>query len=203
MPGDYLVDGPHQLMTLSVPYRSLRMLAPDAGLPWDGSFGRLHAAAFSDPIIVSLMGRMWAEAETGGPHSGLFVDGAVLAIAAALASRAGVAMPLQRGGLPPHRLRRALEYMEEHLDVSIGLAEIAAEVGLSPHHFCTAFRVSTGLPPHRYLVKLRVERAKELLSTGLAIAQVANACGFASQQHLTTAFKQALGITPGRWRGAI
>jgi len=149
------------------------------------------------------MGRMWAEAETGGPHSGLFVDGAVLAIAAALASRAGVVMPLHRGGLPPHRLRRALEYMEEHLDVSIGLAEIAAEVGLSPHHFCTAFRVSTGLPPHRYLVKLRVERAKELLSSGLTIAQVANACGFASQQHLTTAFKQALGITPGRWRGAI
>jgi AraC-like DNA-binding protein len=110
-----------------------------------------------------------------------------------------------RGGagaaLAPWRLRRATEFLEANLAADVSLQDLADEVGLSPHHLCTAFRRSTGLPPHRWLLARRIERAKELLAAGrLSLAEVALACGFASQQHFTVAFRRATGLTPGRMR---
>lgn len=99
------------------------------------------------------------------------------------------------------RLRRATEFMTAHLDRDIGLVEIAGAVGLSPWHFARAFREATGVPPHRWLVEKRIERARDLLANStMRLAEVALASGFSSQSSFTTTFRRLTGATPGRWR---
>jgi len=91
--------------------------------------------------------------------------------------------------------------MSANLKAAVSLNRLAAECGLSTQHFTRAFRVSTGTPPHRFLVRLRLERAKELLRTqALSLVDVAIFSGFADQSHFTRVFKAAIGVTPGTWR---
>lgn len=106
------------------------------------------------------------------------------------------------GSLPGPALRLVAEYVEANLDRrGLSLAELAGLVGLSPNHFATLFRRSTGLAPHRYLINRRVEHARLLLSaTGAPLAEVANRSGFADQAHMTRHFGRLLGITPGSLR---
>jgi AraC family transcriptional regulator len=111
---------------------------------------------------------------------------------------------VQPMALAPHRLSRVKDYLEAHLAEDLNLAEIAGVAGLSPFHFARAFKCDMGVPPHRYLMTRRVERARELLAgTGLGLAEVAMMCGFAGQSHFTTAFKRHTGVTPSAWRAAV
>ena len=82
------------------------------------------------------------------------------------------------------------------------LADLAAAVGLSERHLCTAFQVSTGRPPHRWLLDRRVERAKALLEAepSRRVTEVALACGFTSSAHFATVFRRAMGKAPSAWR---
>jgi AraC family transcriptional regulator len=107
-----------------------------------------------------------------------------------------------RAGLPRHKLRAAVEYIEEHLDAEISLDDLAAVVHLSPYHFARLFKASTGLPPHQYVITRRIERAKRLLRGGddLSLAQVAARVGFWDQGHFTRHFKRLVGVTPRRFR---
>jgi AraC family transcriptional regulator len=107
-----------------------------------------------------------------------------------------------RGGLSERKLRAALEYIEDHLDSELTLDAIAAVAHLSPYHFARMFKTSTGLPPHRYVITRRVERAKRLLRDGgdLSLAQVAARSGFWDQGHFTRHFKRLVGVTPKRFR---
>ena len=103
--------------------------------------------------------------------------------------------------LPPWRLRRALEYIEANLAAPIGLADIAASTGLTRMHFAAQFRRSTGMRPHEYLLRRRIEHAQDLLRhAGHGVLDVALRCGFRSQAHFTTVFKRFVGDTPHCWR---
>ena len=104
-----------------------------------------------------------------------------------------------RMGLAPKALQRVLDFIEAHLAEDVSLARMAGVAGLSPRYFCTAFRQSTGLPPHRYVTRLRIERSKTLLLRGERLADVALLCGFSSQQHFTSSFRQATHLSPGAW----
>lgn len=111
------------------------------------------------------------------------------------------AQPGTRGGLAPWQERRAKEMMSANLDGEVPLARLAAECGLSVRHFSRAFRQSTGVPPHRWLLKRRVELAKSLLlSPAASLAEVGRACGFADQSHFTRVFSATTGASPGAWR---
>jgi AraC family transcriptional regulator len=91
--------------------------------------------------------------------------------------------------------------LEAHIDGDIGLASVAEECGLSASYFARSFKRSTGKPPHMWLTDRRVDRAKELiLKSSLALADVADACGFADQAHFTRVFAANVGTTPSRWR---
>jgi len=106
-----------------------------------------------------------------------------------------------RGGLSPSTCRRTIDYVEAHLDQALTLDHLAAEARLSTFHFAKMFRVSVGMPPHRYVAERRIARAKRLLrDERITLTQVALACGYGSQSHFTTAFRAAAGITPGEWR---
>lgn len=104
------------------------------------------------------------------------------------------------GQLPARRLRHALDFIEDNCLRSIKLQELADLVGLSQSYFSSAFKASTGMAPHQWHMKARVERVKSrLLLPGAHLAGVADATGFADQAHMTRVFKQFVGTTPAAW----
>jgi AraC family transcriptional regulator len=116
---------------------------------------------------------------------------------------AGDRGPAQRPrGLSARRLKAVLGYIREHLHAALTLRELAAVAHLSPYHFARRFKESTGLPPHRYVIARRIERAEQLLrgEEELTLAQVAARVGFWDQGHFTHHFKRHVGVTPRRFR---
>jgi AraC family transcriptional regulator len=106
------------------------------------------------------------------------------------------------GTLPRGRLRAVVEYIEEHLGAGPTLEQLAAVARLSPYHFARQFKAATGLPPHRYVITRRVERAKKVLQAGtdLSLAEVAMHAGFSDQSQFSHHFKRVVGVTPGQFR---
>jgi AraC family transcriptional regulator len=106
------------------------------------------------------------------------------------------------GVLPRGRLRAVVEYIEEHLDASPSLEQMAAVARLSPYHFARQFKQATGLPPHQYVITRRVERAKQFLQAGtdVSLAGLAARVGFSDQSQFSHHFKRLVGVTPGQFR---
>jgi len=102
-------------------------------------------------------------------------------------------------GKEPRAVRLSQEYLEEHAEENVALGPLARFAGLSHFHLCRVFREAMGLPPHAYLMQVRVRRAKCLLRAGMPIAHVAAEAGFYDQAHLTRQFKSIVGLTPGRY----
>ncbi|MCX5495713.1 AraC family transcriptional regulator [Kaistia dalseonensis] len=132
------------------------------------------------------------------------------AIGATLAARIAEESPLRAEGarrpcgtLSKWRLKRAIEYIDAHLGETITLAEMAEAARLTRMHFAAQFRASTGLPPHAFLLRRRIDRAKQLLLDDReTIVGVALTVGFQTQAHFTTVFKRFVGDTPYQWRRA-
>jgi AraC-like DNA-binding protein len=107
-----------------------------------------------------------------------------------------------RGGLAPVLKSRICEYIESHLDEKISLDGLASMAGLSAYHFARAFRQSTGMPPHGYLLQRRLERVKEMIrDSKLPLSEIALATGFSDQSHLARHFRRFTGMSPSlaRW----
>jgi AraC family transcriptional regulator len=115
-------------------------------------------------------------------------------------------LQMNRGGMAPRKLRKAIEFINENLDneETITLTTIAAVVQMSYSHFSRAFKQSMGVTPSGYMTELRIERAKKLLSeTNLPIADIALRTGFASQSHFTTTFRRLAWTTPKSFRDTL
>ena len=117
--------------------------------------------------------------------------------AAALLGDAGVAT--ERPRPLSQQVRRAREYLHAHSDSPVPLETLATTVGASKFHLVREFHRTLGLPPHKYHLRLRLGRARELLAAGVGSADVATDLGFADQSHFYRSFKRAFGITPGAW----
>ena len=104
-------------------------------------------------------------------------------------------------GLQPRILSRVREKIEANLDFELSLGSLAEESGYSRAHFLRMFRAATGLTPHQYVLDLRLRRAQDRLrQKGSSIIDVAVSCGFSSQSHMTSVFRQRLEMTPGEFR---
>lgn len=142
------------------------------------------------------------EIEHPGPAAQLYRETLTLELLVHLvrsaSNRARLPQPISvKGGLPGWRLRRALELLEANLAETPSLDQLARHAGLSPTHFCRAFKRTVGVPPHRYLIDLRVKRARELMADRrLSLTEIALACGFGSSSQFSTAFKRAVGVPP-------
>jgi AraC family transcriptional regulator len=109
-----------------------------------------------------------------------------------------------RGGLAGWQEKKAAQYIEEHLSEDISLATLAELARLSPFHFVRAFKQSFGLPPHRYLSSLRMERAKSLLADpAMSVTQVGFNLGFSETSSFTTTFRKHTGLTPTAYRQSL
>ena len=106
-----------------------------------------------------------------------------------------------RGGLAPARLRRVTELVHAKIEEELTLHEMAQCAGLSTSHFLEMFRKSTGESPHQFVMRQRVERAKEMLRDAeMRVLDVAVACGFKTQQHFARVFRRICGASPTAYR---
>jgi AraC-like DNA-binding protein len=119
----------------------------------------------------------------------------------AVCHRPGCSPDVRLGGLAPWRIRRLLAFVEEHLSQSIHVADLSGVVGLSVPHFARAFGLSFGEPPHLYVIQRRLDRARHLMLTSdMALSELAVACGFNDQAHFCRLFRRHTGRTRAAWR---
>lgn len=101
--------------------------------------------------------------------------------------------------MTPMRFRRLTDLVEADLDTELTVAGLARCVGVSPSFLSRAFSAFCGQSPYDYIVSRRLQRARRLISeTEAALADIAVACGFSSQSHMTSLFRKRFGISPGR-----
>ena len=169
----------------------------------------LEERILEEDVALARWARLLANAQWASPESRLLMNSAShaaldhLVLAAARPAQRNAALR-PRGGLSAAARRRVIDWIEAHLAESFTLADLAAQAALSEFHFARMFRVSMGVTPHVWVAQRRFARACELLSgkphDGLAVEQVAAACGYASASHLTRRFREELGTTPARYR---
>jgi AraC family transcriptional regulator len=156
--------------------------------------------ACDDLLLQAGVLALKAEVKTGFLGGRLYAESVATMLAVHLVRHFSVRKPgvhRNGGGLTPFQLRRAIDFMQAHLAEDISLEMLAASAGLSPFHFARLFKKSLGLAPHQYLIRCRLERARELLLTDHAsIADVAVEVGFCDQSHLAAHFKRLYGVTP-------
>ena len=124
-------------------------------------------------------------------------------LAALLGGDRGVMPPAvpAHGGLAPWQQRKVRDHIAGHLETSISVVDLAKLVSFSAGHFCRAFKESFGDTPHAYIIRMRLERAQELmLASRDPLCQIALACGHSDQAHFTRRFRQQMGETPNAWR---
>ena len=157
-----------------------------------------------DPVMYGLAQAMLGPVEQAGERSALFVDHIGLAFHAHITDAYGVVAPPVRqvpGRLAGWQLRRAIDHMTTHLEGDPTIADLAQQCGLSAGYFARAFRRSAGVSPHQWLMRRRVEQARELLLHGrMELAEIAASCGFVDQSHLSRVFTKLEGESPKRWR---
>jgi AraC-like DNA-binding protein len=103
--------------------------------------------------------------------------------------------------LPACRLRRVTQHIQENLQRELRLAELSGLVHMSPYHFARLFKRTTGVPPHRFLVRRRIDVARALLEARtVPIAEIAGLVGFRTPSHFTTTFRRVTGLTPSEYR---
>jgi len=197
------VDKPFHSLHFLLPLDVLDAIAHDLNAMHVEALAYTPGAGVRDHVVAALAGSLLPALERPECASRLFVDHVTRAIAVHVAQTYGGMKPAQaiRGGLAPRQERRAKEMIAANLDGTLSLEQVAQECGLSVSHFSRAFRQSTGVAPHRWLVQRRVETAKELLHQGnLSLTEIALHCGFADQSHFTRTFTRTVGNSPGHWR---
>lgn len=160
-----------------------------------------------DPLVQHIGLALLTEASAKEPVGRMYAESLAQTLILHLLKNYTVAGSLQdtaaTGGLPGFKLRRAKEFIGEHLEDDLTLADVAEAVGFSQFHFAREFRKSTGLTPQQYLVAQRINRAKELLIKGeLPLVEVSIQAGFKNQSHFTTLFRKFTALTPKAFREA-
>ncbi|MDB6043924.1 MAG: Transcriptional regulator, AraC family [Gammaproteobacteria bacterium] len=198
-----LFRGPYDVLHLYVPNTLIAEYARD--MP-----GHLEPRLCTEvvprkDIVVDSLGRALLDANrVGGSIGQTYADCISMAIVARLLSSASRVTTSERSRgskLAQWRLKRAIDYVEARLDEPVSLADVAASAGLTRMHFAAQFRAATGLRPHEYLLRRRIERAQEMLvRTGMSLVDVALSVGFQTQSHFTSVFKRYAGQPPRAWR---
>jgi AraC family transcriptional regulator len=193
---------PKEVLVVTLPPAFLEASARDLGA---GGHFELIGARGPDPQVYHLGLALLEELRQGTPSGPLFGDTLAAALAARLVQHYGARRPTEQRrptGLSRAQLGAALDFLRGRLADPFSLDELAAATGLSPYHFARQFKRSTGLSPHQYLVRERVERAKLLLRAqrNKGLAAIAQEVGFADQSHFGRLFKRLVGVTPRRYR---
>jgi len=185
-----------------VPQAALDEMADEAGIPRPKG---LHARQFGghDLVMYGFAQAIAGALDRPGDGSAMFCEYIALAFFAHIVRAYGGSAIKQfaRGGLAPWQIRRAYEFIDANLANDPSISDVSEQCGLSSGYFSRAFKRESGFSPHRWLMKKRVERARELLrGSDLRLAEIAQVCGFVDQSHFARVFSRSEGCSPGRWR---
>jgi len=189
-----------------IPREALKLLEQEIGKRPFENLDIAPGADVHDPIVAGIVGAIMPMFDSQASNNQLLLDYVGTGLLVHLAESYGSArtIAVRRGGLTPYQLKRATAMIETNLSGQITLHELSAECGLSPSYFAKAFKVSTGVTPHKWMAQLRIARAADFLKTpNTSLAEIAARCGFADQAHFTRAFREAKGVTPSAWRKEI
>ena len=157
-----------------------------------------------DPQIEAIGMMLLAELKQENLGGRLYIESLANLLAVHLLRQYATAkphLPIYEGGLPERQVLQVLEYINEHLEQDIKLADLAALLSMSQFHFSHQFKQAIGTTPYQYLLQQRVERAKQLLkNSDRSITDIALMCGFNSHSHLSKQFRQLAGMTPKDYR---
>jgi AraC family transcriptional regulator len=199
----WAVTGKRKLLLLAIPRCTIQRIFGSDQMPdLEEVFRPLSLKSWEDPLVQSVMLRMWDGMLGNLRYDQLLLDSALITMVVHLVQRAGGALEIDKPVvLPSWRLKRVFEYVDAHLDEELDVETLARLSGLSARHFSRAFTKQLGQTPHRWLMSRRTERALQLLADQqVSLADVAGICGFANQSHLTKVIKDETGYTPKRWR---
>jgi len=198
------ITSAHEAACFYIPRAALKDFGDETG----DRAGRLSCPpGIIDPVISSLVQALLPAFERPQEFPAIFTDHVALAVLAHLVNRYGSVVPGRtrsiRRGLSLMQERRAKEYLAANISGNVLLADVARVCGLSRSYFISAFAQTTGLTPHKWLQRHRLQKARTLLlESSISIAEIAVVCGFADQSHLTRNFTQATGTSPAAWRRA-
>ena len=159
-----------------------------------------------DGRIQHILRGLELEAEDGYPSGALFGESLGLGLARHLSKTYAIDRPCRsetKGGMAPRALRRVVDYIESNLHEDIRLSALASVAGLSEYRFAHNFKGTTGSPPYRYVMTLKIARAKQLLrETKLSVTEIGQALGFTRASRFSSAFGRFTGTTPSAYRNA-
>jgi AraC family transcriptional regulator len=200
----YVIDKPFHSMHFYIPRAALDGIAEQFAAPRIGDLACELGVGHDDAIVRHIGAALREGLRRPDEISQLFVDHMMLALTAHVAQTYGGLRRItetNRGGLAPWQVKRACEKLDSDLARKLSLQQIAAECDLSVSHFVRAFRTSTGLPPHQWLLRQRIKAAKQLMTVrDLPLSEIAMSAGFANQSHFTRVFSSVVGVSPGVWR---
>lgn len=198
-PSEWEVKGKDTFLTMNVAPALLQRVAAEMGFDAQRIEIR-NRFQIRDTQLENIAWALKEEMEYGYPCGQLYFDSLAVAVAARLicyhsSQSTETLRPHKR--LTDRRLRQVFDYIEDHLAETISLDDLAAVVSLSVSHFKVLFREATGVAPHQYVIRRRLERARSLLGADkLSISQIALETGFAHQSHLARHMQRVLGVSP-------
>jgi AraC family transcriptional regulator len=196
-------DGP---LKLSIAHLSSELVRRIAGESLDLNPDRVELKTpliASDPLLQQLIFSIKREVEQGNPCGILYGETAAEMMALHMLTRHCTLKPgggRYRDGLSQAQLRKVFEYIDINLNLNISLHELAQLSGLSAFHFLRMFKRATGLSPLQYVTRRRMQLAKEMLATGLSVAEIAVRTGYSNTSHFITLFRRYYGVTPAAFR---
>ena len=195
-----------QTLHLYLPTALFDRLKDDFKIPAAPAQSIRHASGIDDDVIDHIGRSILAELDAETAASRVYVEAASLTLAARLLRKycdSGVCASNESSphGLDHSRLRRVLDYIAAHIGDDISLASLAGIAGYSAFHFARKFTLAMGVPPHRYISRVRLEKAMAELAAGaLPLAQIALNAQFSSQASFTRAFHRATLMTPKEYQ---
>ncbi|GKQ53217.1 helix-turn-helix domain-containing protein [Bradyrhizobium sp. Ce-3] len=198
----FVIEKPFHSLHFYVPALALNSIAEQSGVRRAGQLDCQFGTGFHDEVVHHIGASLLLALRRPSETNQLFIDHMMLALTAHVAQAyGGLHNEPIGGGLAPWQVKRACERLASDLGGRFTLQDIAAELGLSVSHFSRAFRTSVGLPPHQWLLRQRIDAAKQLMTVrGLPLAEIAISAGFANQSHFTRVFSAAVGVSPAMWR---
>lgn len=197
-----MLEGPSEHLALLVDSKLINRAAADAQLK--GNFEIIERYKRRDPVISNVGMALLGELDSKGLSGRLYVESLANVLAVHLLryyTDGKLDAPRFQGGLSAARLRQVTAYISENYANEIRLDELANVAGMSSFHFAREFKRTTGTTPHQYLINVRVERAKTLLSQNeLPLTEVGLRAGFSHQSHFTRLFRRLTGTTPHLYR---
>ncbi len=202
---EYDCGGDHRILMVACPKRYLQSLLDEYGFRSFDVLSPLNSQTIvNDGYIARVLRDMWHFSVRQDSAAPMMIDGMWQAVVSQLLHRVHITTQRKTTALGAQEIDKLDAFLFDRLDTSLGVDDLAAVLAMQPVPFSRSLKQRTGQTPYQYVLSRRIARAQELLAEGdLPLAEIAYACGFASQSHMTDVFRQKLGVTPGRYRTEV